>query len=149
MVDPLQRPGPARWAALAAIAAAVIALPPAARAVDNPLIGVWRTELLRADSKPYASIALGFDPKGRLQERVDAPSGQTFYSGVYSLSPDGTLLYRLDDYVPKSRCDGVACVTVQPTMPLGLLLSARIGAAGANSFRLLEGTETLIFMREQ
>ncbi len=124
-------------------------MPATAHAVDSRLIGVWRTELLRADSKPYASIALGFDQNGRLQEQVDAPTGQTFYSGVYSLAPDGTLFYRLDDYVPKSRCDGVVCVGVPPTMPLGQVLTARIDSASADSFRLIEGVVTHVFMREQ
>lgn len=130
-------------------AAAFSLLSVSGRAADNPLVGVWVADLSRADGKPYASIALGFDGKGRLQERVTTSTGETFYSGVYSLALNGILYYRLDDYAPKSRCAGSICVAVAPAMPLGQVLTARINSAGGDSFLLIEGRETHVFRRER
>ena len=93
--------------------------------------------------------SLGFGADGSLQQRIGAAGSETFYSGVYSLAPNGTLAYRIDDYVPKTRCKGTACVPVRPAMPIGQMLSARIDAIGKGSFIFIEAKETHIFKRER
>ena len=152
MIDPrpiLRLSRRARDAALALAAAAAFAVGPLlAQAKEGPLVGVWSTTIAGAGGSPV-EISLGFGADGSLEQQIGAAGSETFYSGVYSLAPNGTLAYRIDDYVPKSRCTGRACVPVFPAMPIGQVLAARIDAIGKNSFIFMEAKETHIFKRER
>lgn len=138
-----------RCAALALATAATFAVAPfPIQANEGPLVGVWTTTIGGAGGLSV-DISLGFRADGSLQQRIGAAGSETFYSDVYSLAPNGTLAYRIDDYVPKMRCRGTACVPVRPAMPIGQVLSARIDAIGKGSFIFIEAKETHIFKRER
>jgi hypothetical protein len=134
--------------AIIALAATIVVGAPPLEAKEGPLVGVWSTIIPGTGGVPV-EISFGFGADGRLQQQVTAAGNETFYSGVYSLAANGTLTYRIDDYVPKTRCAGSVCVLVPPAMPLGDVLTARIDAAGADSFIFIEAKETHIFRRQR
>jgi len=148
MIDPRPVLRLLRRAFALAAAAAVIVGPLLAQAKEAALLGVWSTTIAGAGG-PSVAISLGFGADSSLEQHIDAAGSVTFYSGVYSLAPNGMLAYRIDDYVPKMRCTGAACKLVQPAMPIGRVLSARIDSVGKSSFIFIEAKETHIFKRQR
>jgi hypothetical protein len=138
-----------RGAALGLAAVAIFTIGPlAVQANEGSLVGVWSTSIAGAGGVAV-EISLGFGADGSLQQHVGAGRSETFYSGVYSLAPNGTLAYRIDDYVPKARCTGGACVPVRPAMPIGQVLTAHVDAVGTSSFIFIEAQETHVFTRQR